>query len=100
MGAAGRSWNHVGRTGRERPWGWDLSMARFELRYDLRNPVEAGTTVAERYDAALEQIAWGEQHGSGDFSPLWSGQNASGCQAVPAAELTRSLAQGFAGRLG
>lgn len=38
-------------------------MARFELRYDLRNPVEAGTTVAERYDAALEQIAWGEQHG-------------------------------------
>jgi nitronate monooxygenase len=44
--------------------------------------------------------AWGEQQGSGDFSPLWSGQNASGCQAVPAAELTRSLAQGFAGRLG
>ena len=44
--------------------------------------------------------AWGEQHGSGDFSPLWSGQNASGCQAVPAAELTRSLAKGFAGRLG
>jgi nitronate monooxygenase len=44
--------------------------------------------------------AWGEQQGSGDFSPLWSGQNASSCQAVGAAELSRSLAQGFAGRLG
>jgi nitronate monooxygenase len=28
----------------------------------------------------------------GDFSPLWSGQNASGCREIPAAELTRSLA--------
>ena len=36
-----------------------------------------------------------EAQGSGDFSPLWSGQNASGCKAVPAAELTRALAQGF-----
>jgi nitronate monooxygenase len=34
--------------------------------------------------------------GSGDFSPLWSGQNASGCRAIPAAELTRQLALGFA----
>jgi nitronate monooxygenase len=33
-----------------------------------------------------------EVHGSGDFSPLWSGQNASGCKAVPAAQLTRELA--------
>ena len=30
--------------------------------------------------------------GSGDFSPLWSGQNASGCKEVPAAQLTRDLA--------
>ncbi|UJW80604.1 NAD(P)H-dependent flavin oxidoreductase [Hydrogenophaga sp. SL48] len=36
-----------------------------------------------------------EALGSGDFSPLWSGQNASGCQALPAAELTHLLAQGF-----
>jgi len=35
-----------------------------------------------------------EAQGSGDFSPLWSGQNASGCREVPAAELTRQLAQG------
>ncbi len=32
-----------------------------------------------------------EQRGSGDFSPLWSGQNASGCKPIPAAELTREL---------
>ena len=40
-------------------------MARFELRYDLRNPADAGVSVADRYEAALEQIAWGEQHGFG-----------------------------------
>ena len=33
-----------------------------------------------------------ESQGSGDFSPLWSGQNASGCKEVRAAELTRELA--------
>jgi nitronate monooxygenase len=33
-----------------------------------------------------------EAAGSGDFSPLWSGQNASGCREVPAAQLTRELA--------
>ncbi len=36
-----------------------------------------------------------EAQGSGDFSPLWSGQNASGCRAIPAADLTRALAAGF-----
>jgi nitronate monooxygenase len=36
-----------------------------------------------------------EAQGSGDFSPLWSGQNATGCRALPAAEITRELAQGF-----
>jgi nitronate monooxygenase len=33
-----------------------------------------------------------ESAGSSDFSPLWSGQNASGCREVPAAQLTRELA--------
>lgn len=36
-----------------------------------------------------------EAQGSGDFSPLWSGQNATGCRDVPAAEITRALAQGL-----
>jgi nitronate monooxygenase len=34
-----------------------------------------------------------ERAGSGDFSPLWAGQNASGCRAVGAAEITRDLAR-------
>ena len=33
-----------------------------------------------------------EAAGSGDFSPLWSGQNSGGCKDVPAADLTRALA--------
>ena len=37
-----------------------------------------------------------EAEGSGDFSPLWSGQNATGCREVPAGEITRALAQGLA----
>ena len=36
-----------------------------------------------------------ESQGSGDFSPLWAGQNVSGCKSIGAAELTRELAQGF-----
>ena len=31
--------------------------------------------------------------GSGDFSPLWAGQNTSGCKEVPAAVLTQELAR-------
>jgi nitronate monooxygenase len=33
-----------------------------------------------------------ESQGSGDFTPLWSGQNATGCKEIPAAQLTRELA--------
>ena len=36
-----------------------------------------------------------EAQGSGDFSPLWSGQNATGCREIPAGELTRALAEGL-----
>jgi nitronate monooxygenase len=32
-----------------------------------------------------------EAEGSGDFSPLWAGQNATGCKPVRAADLTRDL---------
>jgi nitronate monooxygenase len=32
-----------------------------------------------------------ESRGSGDFLPLWSGQNAAGCREISAAELTREL---------
>lgn len=33
-----------------------------------------------------------ESQGRGDFSPLWCGQNVSGCREIGAGELTRSLA--------
>ena len=36
-----------------------------------------------------------ERLGSGDFSPLWSGQNARGCREMGAGDLTRALASGF-----
>lgn len=36
--------------------------------------------------------AQAESQGSSDFSPLWSGQNASGCKELPAAVLTHELA--------
>jgi nitronate monooxygenase len=33
-----------------------------------------------------------ESRGSGDFSPLSSGQNANGCKEMPAVQLTKELA--------
>jgi nitronate monooxygenase len=36
-----------------------------------------------------------ESAGSGDFSPLWAGQNACGCREVSAAALTRQLVAGI-----
>ncbi len=36
-----------------------------------------------------------ESLGIGDFSPLWSGQNAGGCREIPAAALTREIAGAF-----
>jgi nitronate monooxygenase len=42
--------------------------------------------------AALAPLrAKSESHGDGGFSPLWCGQNATGCLEVSAAELTRRL---------
>lgn len=36
--------------------------------------------------------AWAEGRGHADFTPLWSGQNRSGCREGAAADLTRELA--------
>lgn len=60
-------------------------------------PMSAATPAFPLATAAMAPLrAHFEALGSGDFSPLWSGQNASGCRPIPAAELTRQLAQGFA----
>lgn len=45
----------------------------------------AGAAIAPLRAAA-------ERAGNSDFSPLWCGQNASGCAELPAAEVTRRLA--------
>jgi len=42
--------------------------------------------------AVLPLRAKAEAQDSGDFSPLWAGQNVSGCTQIPAADLTRALA--------
>jgi hypothetical protein len=39
-------------------------------------------------------IAKAESQGSDDFSPLWAGQNASGCKEISAGDLTREFAAG------
>jgi len=57
------------------------------------NPAAPAFPLATSAIAPLR--AKGEAQGSGDFSPLWSGQNATGCREVPAGEITRALAQGF-----
>lgn len=57
------------------------------------NPAAPQFPLATSAIAPLRAKA--EARGSGDFSPLWSGQNATGCREVPAAELTRELAQGL-----
>jgi nitronate monooxygenase len=54
------------------------------------------SAVAPPFPLATSAIApiraKAESQGSGDFSPLWSGQNATGCRAVSAGEQTQSLA--------
>jgi nitronate monooxygenase len=36
-----------------------------------------------------------EANGSGDFSPLWAGQNVNGCREISAADLTYEFARGI-----
>jgi nitronate monooxygenase len=58
-------------------------------------PMSALAPAFPRAGAALAPLrARAESLGLGDFSPLWSGQNASGCKEIPAADLTRELATG------
>lgn len=54
------------------------------------SPVSPAFPLATAAVAPLRAPA--ERLGSTDFTPLWSGQNAGGCQDIPAAQLTRALA--------
>lgn len=56
-------------------------------------PMNNTAPVFPLASAAITPLrAKAEADGSGDFSPLWSGQNATGCKEVSAAILTRELA--------
>src|SRR5438552_15796965 len=56
-------------------------------------PISAAAPAFPSAASALGPLrASAEGRGSGDFSPLWSGQNAGGCREIPAAQLTRELA--------
>ncbi len=58
-----------------------------------RGPINAAVPAFPLATGAIAPLrAKAEAQGSGDFSPLWSGQNASGCREVPAAQLVRELA--------
>lgn len=57
------------------------------------NPAAPAFPTATAAIAPLR--AYWEAKGSGDFSPLWSGQNAGACQSLPAGEITRQLLRGF-----
>ncbi len=54
------------------------------------NPAAPAFPLAAEALAPLRARA--EARGSGDFSPLWSGQNLTGCKEIPAAQLTQALA--------
>jgi len=54
------------------------------------NPVAPAFPLATSAIAPLRAKA--EARGIGDFSPLWAGQNTSGCRELPAAGITRQLA--------
>ena len=56
-------------------------------------PISTAVPAFPLATAAIAPLrAKAESQGSGDFSPLWCGQNASGCKEVPAGQLTRELA--------
>jgi nitronate monooxygenase len=58
-------------------------------------PINAAAPAFPLATAAIAPLrARAEAAGRGDFSPLWAGQNASGCKEIPAAALTRELANG------
>lgn len=67
-----------------------------QLMHDL-GPLADVAPAFPLATAALAPLrAAAEQQGRSDFSPLWAGQGAPHCQALPAADITRQLASGWA----
>lgn len=62
----------------------------------LMREIEPLSPLAPAFPLAATAIAplraKAESRGSGDFSPLWAGQNVTACREIPAGHLTRELA--------
>ena len=59
-------------------------------------PLNAEAPAFPLATAAIAPLrAAAEAQGSSDYSPLWSGQNASDCEALPAADIAHKLLQGW-----
>src|SRR4051794_21577594 len=57
-------------------------------------PISASAPAFPLAASAVAPLrAKAERLGSGDFSPIWAGQNTTGCREVPAGALTRALAK-------
>lgn len=72
--------------------------ARGIVNYIMRElgPMSPAAPPFPLATAAIAPLrAKAESRGSTDFSPLWSGQNASGCLERSAADITQALAAGF-----
>jgi nitronate monooxygenase len=64
-------------------------------------PLNAAVPRFPLATAAIAPLrARAEATGSGDFSPLWAGQNVSGCRDVPAGQLVRELGAALRARIG
>lgn len=60
-------------------------------------PLNAAAPAFPLATAAISPLRTAaEAEGSSDFTPLWSGQNASGCRDLPAADITREFLQAWA----
>ena len=67
---------------------------KFMQDFGPLNPEAPAFPLATAAVAPLRAAA--EAQGSSDYSPLWSGQNASDCEALPAADIAHKLLQGWA----
>ena len=67
---------------------------KFMRDFGPLNPEAPAFPLATSAVAPLRAAA--EAKGQSDYSPLWSGQNASDCQALPAADIAHKLLQGWA----
>jgi NAD(P)H-dependent flavin oxidoreductase YrpB (nitropropane dioxygenase family) len=79
----------------EREAAWRMSLARYYEEFGIRElgPISAAGPAFPLASSAITPLRMrAESLGSGDFSPLWSGQNASGCKEISAADLTREVA--------